>query len=182
MTVGFDSSGTNSTLSPLGSPYSLMPSMEGPTVNGFGTGVATSATGAVWHDICHVVNRRWPLTRLVLSPCQVQGDGAAASVVAALDRLARWGEQCRVEGRPEDAPAVVILARGGGSLEDLWSFNDERDPVGLRLAAEDAQASRLERAAHFRLAVAEDPARDQPTSRPSWRRRRASRSPTSPRI
>ncbi len=89
-------------------------------------GVATSATGAVWHDIRHVVNRRWPLTRLVLSPCQVQGDGAAASVVAALDRLARWGEQCRDRGRPDEAPAVVILARGGGSLEDLWSFNDER--------------------------------------------------------
>src|SRR5665811_1424512 len=89
-------------------------------------GVATSATGAVWHDICHVVARRWPLTRLVLSPCQVQGDGAAASVVAALDRLARWGETCRAEGRPDEAPAVVILARGGGSLEDLWSFNDER--------------------------------------------------------
>jgi exodeoxyribonuclease VII large subunit len=89
-------------------------------------GVATSATGAVWHDICHVVARRWPLARVVLSDCQVQGDGAAASIVAALDRLARWGEQCRAEGRPEDAPAVVILARGGGSLEDLWSFNDER--------------------------------------------------------
>ena len=89
-------------------------------------GVATSATGAVWHDICHVVARRWPLARLVLSPCQVQGEGSAASVVAALDRLARWGEQCRAEGRPDDAPAVVILARGGGSLEDLWSFNDER--------------------------------------------------------
>jgi exodeoxyribonuclease VII large subunit len=88
--------------------------------------VATSATGAVWHDICHVVARRWPLTRLVLSPCQVQGDGAAASVVAALDRLARWGDQCQAEGRPDEAPAVVILARGGGSLEDLWSFNDER--------------------------------------------------------
>jgi exodeoxyribonuclease VII large subunit len=58
-------------------------------------GVATSATGAVWHDICHVVARRWPLARLVLSPCQVQGEGSAASVVAALDRLARWGEQCR---------------------------------------------------------------------------------------
>ena len=89
-------------------------------------GVATSATGAVWHDICHVVARRWPLARLLLSPCQVQGEGAAASVVTALDRLARWGERCRAEGHPEDAPAVVILARGGGSLEDLWSFNDER--------------------------------------------------------
>ena len=89
-------------------------------------GVATSATGAVWHDICHVIGRRWPLARLILAPCQVQGEGAAASVVAALDRLARWGEQCRAEGRPDEAPAVVILARGGGSLEDLWSFNDER--------------------------------------------------------
>src|SRR5664279_1183585 len=89
-------------------------------------GVATSPTGAVWHDICHVVARRWPLTRLVLSPCQVQGEGSAASVVAALDRLARWGDQCRAAGHAENAPAVVILARGGGSLEDLWSFNDER--------------------------------------------------------
>jgi len=89
-------------------------------------GVATSATGAVWHDICHVIGRRWPLARLVLAPCQVQGDGAAASVAAALERLARWGDQCRAEGRPWDAPAVVILARGGGSLEDLWPFNDER--------------------------------------------------------
>jgi exodeoxyribonuclease VII large subunit len=89
-------------------------------------GVATSATGAVWHDICNVISRRWPLARLVLASCQVQGDGAPASVVAALDRLARWGQTCRDEGRPDDAPAVVILARGGGSLEDLWSFNDER--------------------------------------------------------
>ena len=89
-------------------------------------GVATSATGAVWHDICHVISRRWPLARVLLSSCQVQGDGAALSVVAALDRLARWGDQCRAAGRAEEAPAVVILARGGGSLEDLWSFNDER--------------------------------------------------------
>ncbi|HEX7496308.1 MAG TPA: exodeoxyribonuclease VII large subunit, partial [Candidatus Limnocylindrales bacterium] len=89
-------------------------------------GVVTSATGAVWHDICHVVGRRWPLARLVLSSCQVQGDGAAASVVAGLERLARWGDALRAEGRGQEAPAVVILARGGGSLEDLWSFNDER--------------------------------------------------------
>jgi exodeoxyribonuclease VII large subunit len=89
-------------------------------------GVATSASGAVWHDICHVLARRWPLARVVLAPCQVQGDGAAASVAAALDRLARWGELCRAGGHPEDSPAVVILGRGGGSLEDLWPFNDER--------------------------------------------------------
>jgi exodeoxyribonuclease VII large subunit len=98
------------------------PLPDGPAV----IGVATSATGAVWHDICHVITRRWPLACVILSPCQVQGDGAAPSVVMALDRLARWGEKCRAEGRPQDAPAVVILARGGGSLEDLWSFNDER--------------------------------------------------------
>jgi exodeoxyribonuclease VII large subunit len=89
-------------------------------------GVVTSASGAVWHDICHVIARRWPLARLLLSPCQVQGDGAAASVVAGLDRLARWGDALRADGRADEAPAVVILARGGGSLEDLWSFNDER--------------------------------------------------------
>jgi exodeoxyribonuclease VII large subunit len=89
-------------------------------------GVVTSASGAVWHDICQVIGRRWPQARLVLSSCQVQGEGAAASVAAALDRLARWGEGLRAQGRNLDAPAVVILARGGGSLEDLWSFNDER--------------------------------------------------------
>jgi exodeoxyribonuclease VII large subunit len=88
-------------------------------------GVVTSATGAVWHDVCHVLARRWPLARVVLSACRVQGEGAARSVTAALDRLARWREACLAEGHPEDAPAVVILARGGGSLEDLWPFNDE---------------------------------------------------------
>jgi exodeoxyribonuclease VII large subunit len=89
-------------------------------------GVVTSPTGAVWHDIRQVVGRRWPLASLVLSPCQVQGDSAPASVVAGLERLARWSEQLRASGRGQGAPAVVILARGGGSLEDLWPFNDER--------------------------------------------------------
>jgi len=97
--------------------------------------VVTSPTGAVWHDIRTVLSRRWPLTRVVLSPCVVQGDGASASVVRALGRVDRWAERCRAEGRPGDAPAVTILARGGGSLEDLWTFNDEavvRAVVGHR--------------------------------------------------
>ncbi len=88
--------------------------------------VATSASGAVWHDIRHVLERRWPLTRVVLAQCQVQGDPAPASIVAALARIARYADDCVSQGRPDDAPVVTILARGGGSLEDLWSFNDER--------------------------------------------------------
>jgi exodeoxyribonuclease VII large subunit len=88
--------------------------------------VATSSTGAVWHDIRHVLERRWPLARIVFAACQVQGEPAPASIVAALGRIGRYAEQCLADGRPEDAPVVTILARGGGSLEDLWSFNDER--------------------------------------------------------
>ena len=72
-----------------------------------------------------MITRRWPLTRVLLVPCLVQGDPAPASIVAALDRVGRWIERCRREGRDAEAPAVTILARGGGSLEDLWPFNDE---------------------------------------------------------
>jgi exodeoxyribonuclease VII large subunit len=89
-------------------------------------GVVTSLTGAVLHDVRRVLERRWPLARLVVSACRVQGDGSPETIVAALDRLARFGAACRAEGRPLDGPAVVIVARGGGSLEDLWAFNDER--------------------------------------------------------
>jgi exodeoxyribonuclease VII large subunit len=83
-------------------------------------GVATSLSGAVLHDIRQVLARRWPMVRLVVSSCQVQGPGAPESVVAALRRLARWTDPST--GRGTD---LVILARGGGSLEDLWAFNEE---------------------------------------------------------
>src|SRR4051812_45196669 len=88
--------------------------------------VITSPTGVVWRDIGNVLARRWPLTRVVLVACQVQGEEAPASIVSAFRRLERWVEQLRRDGREDDAPQVTILARGGGSLEDLWSFNDER--------------------------------------------------------
>jgi exodeoxyribonuclease VII large subunit len=88
--------------------------------------VVTSPTGVVWRDIGHVLARRWPLAQVILVACQVQGEEAPASIVTAFRRLERWIAQCAADGRPEDAPQVTILARGGGSLEDLWSFNDER--------------------------------------------------------
>ena len=83
-------------------------------------GVVTSLSGAVLHDIRRVLARRWPLARVVVSACQVQGQGAERTIVAALRRVARWTDE--ETGRATD---VVILARGGGSLEDLWPFNEE---------------------------------------------------------
>ncbi len=83
-------------------------------------GVVTSPSGAVWHDIRNVLARRWPLVRVVLVPCQVQGDAAPASITGALDRVGRFYASMGI-----GEEAVTILARGGGSLEDLWSFNDE---------------------------------------------------------
>ena len=83
-------------------------------------GVVTCLNGAVLHDIRRVLARRWPMARVVVSACQVQGQGAALTIVAALRRMARWTDDAT--GRATD---VVILARGGGSLEDLWPFNDE---------------------------------------------------------
>jgi exodeoxyribonuclease VII large subunit len=87
--------------------------------------VITSPTGAVWKDICHVISRRWPLTRVLLVAAQVQGDSAPASLVGAFRKVERYAAARIAAGRPDDAPAVTILARGGGSLEDLWAFNDE---------------------------------------------------------
>ena len=78
-------------------------------------GVVTSPVGAVWRDINNVLRRRYPLVELVLSPSVVQGTTAAPALVRALQRL---------YAQPE--LDTIILARGGGSLEDLWSFNDER--------------------------------------------------------
>ncbi|HET9436362.1 MAG TPA: exodeoxyribonuclease VII large subunit [Candidatus Limnocylindrales bacterium] len=88
--------------------------------------VITSPTGAVWKDVCHVLARRWPLARVVLVACKVQGEGSVQSIVGAFRRLERHVEELRHAGRAAEAPAVTILARGGGSMEDLWSFNDER--------------------------------------------------------
>ena len=77
-------------------------------------GVVTSPTGSVWHDIQSVIGRRWPLAELLIAPAMVQGDGAAPTIVEALASL---------NAVPD--VDVIIVARGGGSLEDLWPFNEE---------------------------------------------------------
>jgi exodeoxyribonuclease VII large subunit len=88
--------------------------------------VITSPSGAVWRDISHVLARRWPMVEVVLVAAAVQGEDAPASIVSAFRRVERYAETLRAAGRAGEAPAVTILARGGGSLEDLWAFNDER--------------------------------------------------------
>jgi exodeoxyribonuclease VII large subunit len=78
-------------------------------------GVITSKSGAALHDILHVLKRRDPSLPVVIYPTSVQGDDAPAQIVRAIE-LANKREECD----------VLIVGRGGGSLEDLWSFNDER--------------------------------------------------------
>jgi exodeoxyribonuclease VII large subunit len=78
-------------------------------------GIVTSSTGAAFKDILNVLDRRFSDVHIILAPTLVQGDEAAPQIVSALEILNKMNE---VE--------VIIVARGGGSLEDLWPFNDER--------------------------------------------------------
>ncbi|HEY3890237.1 MAG TPA: exodeoxyribonuclease VII large subunit [Caulobacteraceae bacterium] len=82
-------------------------------------GVITSPTGAVIRDILHRIRDRWPC-RVVVWPVVVQGDQAAAQVAAAIT-----GFNAIAAGGDPPRPDVIIVARGGGSVEDLWAFNDE---------------------------------------------------------
>lgn len=89
-------------------------------------GVVTSPTGAVIRDILHRIADRFPV-HVVVWPVKVQGEGAGQEVAAAIE-----GFNAFVPGGPIARPDVLIVARGGGSLEDLWSFNDE---IVVRAAA-----------------------------------------------
>lgn len=77
-------------------------------------GVVTSPTGAAVRDILNTIRRRYPLARVVLAPTQVQGEEAPNGIRRALELL---NQQIK--------PDIIIVARGGGSIEDLWAFNDE---------------------------------------------------------
>ncbi len=78
-------------------------------------GIITSPTGAVLHDMKHVFDRRFPAVELVLAPVRVQGSGAAEEIATAIRDLNTLG-----------GLDILIVARGGGSLEDLWPFNEEK--------------------------------------------------------
>ena len=75
-------------------------------------GIVTASTGAALQDICQIARRRNPYVQLILYPAKVQGEGAAATVVKGIRAL---------EGKVD----VIIVGRGGGSIEDLWAFNEE---------------------------------------------------------
>ena len=77
-------------------------------------GIVTSRQGAVLRDIIRVARNRWPAIGITLAPAQVQGEGAAGDIAAALSVLAS-----------RDGVEVIIVGRGGGSVEDLWAFNEE---------------------------------------------------------
>lgn len=77
-------------------------------------GVVTSATGAAIQDIFNVLKRRYPAAEVVVRPAQVQGDGAAEDIAKAIKEFNRL-----------DGADVLIVGRGGGSIEDLWAFNEE---------------------------------------------------------
>jgi exodeoxyribonuclease VII large subunit len=98
-------------------------------------GLVTSPTGAAIRDVLHVVRRRNPGLQIILAPCRVQGDGAAQEISAAIRMLNEFDASNR---RREEAPAfqspianrqspidLILVTRGGGSLEDLWAFNEE---------------------------------------------------------
>jgi exodeoxyribonuclease VII large subunit len=78
-------------------------------------GIVTSATGAALRDMLTTLRRRMPLAEVILAPAPVQGVEAPPALVNALETLNRVAQ-----------PDVILLARGGGSMEDLWAFNDER--------------------------------------------------------
>jgi exodeoxyribonuclease VII large subunit len=102
-------------------------------------GLVTSPTGAAVRDVLHVVRRRNPSLEIIIAPCRVQGEGAAREIAEAirlLNRFAATSAATALEAASENEPAMehasappkldlILITRGGGSLEDLWAFNEE---------------------------------------------------------
>ena len=83
-------------------------------------GLVTSPTGAAIRDVLHVIQRRNPALEIILAPCRVQGDGAAREIAEAIRTLNEFNQQPATSNLE-----LILVTRGGGSLEDLWAFNEE---------------------------------------------------------
>ncbi len=94
-------------------------------------GLVTSPTGAAIQDVLHVVRRRNPGLEIIVAPCRVQGEGAAEEIAEAIRLLNEFAVKSEVPESPSRLAAprrcldLILVARGGGSLEDLWAFNEE---------------------------------------------------------
>jgi exodeoxyribonuclease VII large subunit len=101
-------------------------------------GLVTSPTGAAIRDVLHVVQRRNPALEIILAPCRVQGDGAAREIAEAVRALNKFSVAAVCDRRPSNEFEtrrsqtaatnqldLILVTRGGGSLEDLWAFNEE---------------------------------------------------------
>jgi exodeoxyribonuclease VII large subunit len=100
-------------------------------------GLVTSLDGAALHDVLHVVQRRNPALEIFLAPCRVQGPEASREIAFSLKLLNDFSDSMgRTDGPPGAPLDLILLTRGGGSLEDLWAFNEE-------LAARAIVASKL---------------------------------------
>src|SRR6218665_2233799 len=89
-----------------------------------GIGVVTSPGAAALHDVVTALRRRVPHIPVLLVPAQVQGVAAAPTIIAALAKLYGLAQAAAAPGADTPAIDVILLVRGGGSIEDLWAFND----------------------------------------------------------
>jgi len=87
--------------------------------------VVTSPSGAAIRDILHIIKRRTRTVDVLFAPVRVQGEGAAAEIARAIELLNRYHLEAVSAGRDGEGVDAIIVGRGGGSVEDLWAFNDE---------------------------------------------------------
>jgi exodeoxyribonuclease VII large subunit len=88
-------------------------------------GLVTSPTGAAIRDVLHVIQRRNPGLQVILAPCRVQGEGAADEIAGAIRLLNEFHASQAALSQGQQALDLILVTRGGGSLEDLWAFNEE---------------------------------------------------------
>lgn len=98
-------------------------------------GVVTSPSGAAIRDIINVISRRTRTVHLLLAPARVQGEGASHEVVRAINFLNEHHARAVRDGSSDDRVDVLIVGRGGGSIEDLWAFNEEVVARAIRASA-----------------------------------------------